>query len=245
MRTVVALGAAVVLTAASSFSKAEVIDAQALMQSQGELLLQLEQLRQETQSLRGLMEELSFQLQEMSQDQKQRYLDLDERLGELVRVQREAASAAVPPASTPPSSPVVIGESSGSVAEPSPSVSDQDAYNAAFELIRAREFDSALDAMAEFIQAYPDSPLVLDARFWRGQVFDVQGVDAQAIEEFANLLQVAPDYRRALQVKVKLGKLLVKNQDVQNGRVILQEVIDQAPDSVEAGLARRELEALN
>jgi len=55
----------------------------------------------------------------------------------------------------------------------------------------------------------------------------------------------APEYRRILQVKVKLGKLLLKNQDVMNGRKILQEVITQAPESVEAGLASRELEKIN
>ncbi len=244
MRRFIATGAAVILTAASSFSQAESVDAQGLRQAQGELLLQLEQLRQETQALRGLMEELSFQLQEMSQDQKQRYLDLDERLGELVRVQRDAQTAVSTAGGAP--APVVIGGTVSTASESNaPSVSDQDAYNQAFELIRAREFDQALNAMANFIQTYPDSPLVLDARFWRGQVFDVQGQDANAIEEFRNLTQLAPDYRRILQVKVKLGKLLVKNQDLQGGRAILQEVINQAPESVEAGLAQRELEAIN
>ncbi len=244
MRRFIATGAAVILTAASSFSQAESVDAQGLRQAQGELLLQLEQLRQETQALRGLMEELSFQLQEMSQDQKQRYLDLDERLGELVRVQRDAQTAVSTTSGAP--APVVIGGTANAASDSGePSVSDQDAYNQAFELIRAREFDQALSAMANFIQTYPDSPLVLDARFWRGQVFDVQGQDANAIEEFRNLTLLAPDYRRILQVKVKLGKLLVKNQDLQGGRAILQEVINQAPDSVEAGLAQRELEAIN
>jgi len=99
--------------------------------------------------------------------------------------------------------------------------------------------------MESFTQAYPDSELVLDARFWRGQVFDVLGRDQEAIEAFKSITLDAPDYRRILQVKVKLGKLLVKNQDLMNGRKILQEVITQAPESVEAGLASRELEKTN
>jgi TolA-binding protein len=112
-------------------------------------------------------------------------------------------------------------------------------------LIRERKFEESLIAMESFTRAYPDSELVLDARFWRGQVFDVLGRDEEAIEAFKSLTLVAPDYRRILQVKVKLGKLLIKNQDVMNGRKILQEVITQAPESVEAGLASRELEKTN
>ncbi|NCV52830.1 MAG: hypothetical protein EBW65_10090, partial [Gammaproteobacteria bacterium] len=225
-------------TAASLFSYAEEpFDAESLRRSQGELLLQIEQLRQETQALRGLMEELSYQLGQMSSDQKTRYLDLDQRLGELVRIQKEAIS------STPRPTPATADSTTGGVGEAgaqasvSNDISDQDAYNSAFQLIRERKFEEALVAM--------DSELVLDARFWRGQVFDVLGRDEEAIEAFKSLTLVAPDYRRILQVKVKLGKLLIKNQDVMNGRKILQEVITQAPESVEAGLASRELEKTN
>ena len=80
---------------------------------------------------------------------------------------------------------------------------------------------------------------MLDARFRRGQVFDVLGRDQEAIEAFKSITLDAPDYRRILQVKVKLGKLLVKNQDLMNGLKILQEVITQAPGSDDAGLASR------
>ena len=247
MRLVQTAGAAVVMTAASLFSYAEEpFDAESLRRSQGELLLQIEQLRQETQALRGLMEELSYQLGQMSSDQKTRYLDLDQRLGELVRIQKEAISST--PRPTPAISDSVttggVGEA-GVQASVSNDISDQDAYNSAFQLIRERKFEESLIAMESFIRAYPDSELVLDARFWRGQVFDVLGRDEEAIEVFKSLTLVAPDYRRILQVKVKLGKLLIKNQDVMNGRKILQEVITQAPESVEAGLASRELEKTN
>jgi TolA-binding protein len=247
MRLVQTAGAAVVMTAASLFSYAEEpFDAESLRRSQGELLLQIEQLRQETQALRGLMEELSYQLGQMSSDQKTRYLDLDQRLGELVRIQKEAISST--PRPTPATADSVttggVGEA-GVQASVSNDISDQDAYNSAFQLIRERKFEESLIAMESFIRAYPDSELVLDARFWRGQVFDVLGRDEEAIEVFKSLTLVAPDYRRILQVKVKLGKLLIKNQDVMNGRKILQEVITQAPESVEAGLASRELEKTN
>ena len=249
MRLVQTMGAAVVMTAASLFSYAEeAFNAESLRRSQGELLLQIEQLRQETQALRGLMEELSYQLGQMSSDQKTRYLDLDQRLGELVRIQKEAVVAVPTQGGTvvvldPATPDDTTGQ--GVQAAAAPEISDQDAYNSAFQLIRERQFDDALAAMESFTQAYPDSELVLDARFWRGQVFDVLGRDQEAIEAFKSITLDAPDYRRILQVKVKLGKLLVKNQDLMNGRKILQEVITQAPESVEAGLASRELEKTN
>ena len=54
MRLIPTAGAAVVMTAASLFTYAEEpTGTESLRQSQGELLLQIEQLRQETQALRG------------------------------------------------------------------------------------------------------------------------------------------------------------------------------------------------
>ena len=245
MRLFQTVGAAVVMTAASFVSYAQdPVNGESLRQAQGELLLQIEQLRQETQALRGLMEELSYQLGQMSSDQKTRYLDLDQRLGELVRIQKEAVAAGPAQGSTIASDPSQ-GATAASLAPMMPEVSDQDAYNSAFQLIRERQFEEALAALESFIEVYPSSDLVLDARFWRGQVFDVLGRDEEAIEAFKSITLVAPEYRRILQVKVKLGKLLLKNQDVMDGRKILQEVITQAPESVEAGLASRELEKIN
>ena len=145
MRLAQTAGAAVVMTAASLFSYAEEpFSAESLRQSQAELLLQIDQLRQETQALRGLMEELSYQLSQMSSDQKTRYLDLDQRLGELVRIQKDAVIA-----QSTQMTPGMGSAIDGSVANQNqtPEISDQDAYEAAFQLIRERQFEAALSAM--------------------------------------------------------------------------------------------------
>lgn len=207
--------------------------------ARGELLLQIEQLRQETQALRGLMEELSNQLRTMQDDEKSRYLDLDRRLGELIRIQREAVQSAAAPA------PIPSADGSEVISRPEPTrVPAQEAYNLAFQMIRERQFEESLAAMAEFISRYPDSALIHDARFWRGQVYDVLADDANAIKEYEGLLADKPDYRRLPQVQIKLGKLYVKTGQTAAGQQLLNALISADPDSVEAGLARRELEAI-
>jgi TolA-binding protein len=207
--------------------------------ARGELLLQIEQLRQETQALRGLMEELSNQLRTMQDDEKSRYLDLDRRLGELIRIQREAVQSAAAPA------PIASADGAEVISRPEPTrVPAQEAYNLAFQMIRERQFEESLAAMAEFISRYPDSALIHDARFWRGQVYDVLADDANAIKEYEGLLADKPDYRRLPQVQIKLGKLYLKTGQTAAGQQLLNALISADPDSVEAGLARRELEAI-
>lgn len=207
--------------------------------ARGELLLQIEQLRQETQALRGLMEELSNQLRTMQDDEKSRYLDLDRRLGELIRIQRDTVQSQVAPAPIP-----TDDSSPATTALDLPQVPAQEAYNIAFQMIRERQFEESLAAMADFILSYPDSELIHDARFWRGQVYDVLADDANAIKEYEGLLAIKPDYRRLSQVQIKLGKLYLKTGQTAAGQQLLNALISADPDSVEAGLARRELEAI-
>jgi TolA-binding protein len=207
--------------------------------ARGELLLQIEQLRQETQALRGLMEELSNQLRTMQDDEKSRYLDLDRRLGELIRIQRDTVQSQVAPAPIP-----TDDSSPATTALDLPQVPAQEAYNIAFQMIRERQFEESLAAMADFILNYPDSELIHDARFWRGQVYDVLADDANAIKEYEGLLAIKPDYRRLSQVQIKLGKLYLKTGQTAAGQQLLNALISADPDSVEAGLARRELEAI-
>lgn len=209
--------------------------------ARGELLLQIEQLRQETQSLRGLLEELGNQLRTMQSDEKSRYLDLDRRLGELIQIQRDAVSAQ----SGDPTGSRTLPMQPDGIATPNqpPQLSAQEAYNLAFQMIRERQFEESLDAMAAFILQYPESELIHDARFWRGQVYDVLADDMKAIQEYEGLLAVKPDYRRLSQVQIKLGKLYLKTGRIEEGQRLLNALIAADPESVEAGLARRELEA--
>src|SRR5690554_876117 len=48
-----------------------------------ELYSRLDQLQQEMQTLRGTVEEQSYRIQRMEQEQRDRYLDLDQRVSEL------------------------------------------------------------------------------------------------------------------------------------------------------------------
>jgi len=118
---------------------------------------------------------------------------------------------------------------------------DQASYNSAFQLIRKGEFEQAIDAMMAFTHQYPKSELLVDAIFWVGQVESVLGKNSQAMETFGYIAKTFPDYRRILQVQVKLGKLLIESGRLNEGLSVLGKVIDLAPSSVEAGLADREI----
>ena len=104
-------------------------------------------------------------------------------------------------------------------------LSEEDAYSAAFDQIRLRNFESALRRMTQFKHNFPNSKRRPDAIFWAGQVYDVLGQSSAAIGEFIQLFTEYPNYRRLSAATVKLGKLLIQENRPADGRLLLSQVI--------------------
>ena len=233
--------AAAVAVAAFSFlepQKAIANDLDSLRELQLDLLEKMDFMQQEIQMLRGMVEEQALQIESLQSDGRARYLDLDGRLSALS--QRPAvvpgAVADTPTQDTEPAvadSGIELGDPENEVAE----------YQAAFSLIRERQYDDAILAMERFIQRFPSGKLVADAYFWLGQVFEENNQPGQAIAVFQSLVQNYPEYRRIQQTQLDLGRLQLAT-DPAAGQATLQALIDSAPDSDAASSARDLIESL-
>jgi TolA-binding protein len=110
----------------------------------------------------------------MKQEGLERYQDLDRRIG-----------AGVAPAATPENSsaggaqvlpPVVLRL--GRSCQPTPAASSEPGdpakeklyYDAAFDLIKAKDFDKASQAFTAFLRKYPNSQYAGNAQYWLGEV---------------------------------------------------------------------------
>ena len=219
-----------------------VLDNESLIQ----LSAQLDDLRNETQLLRGEIETLQFQNDNAAERQQALYLDLDSRLqnlensqattsqqlSEAVRLSQEAtqvaqtANAAV---NTPP--PVPIG-------------SDQDNYNAAFDLIQSRQYGDAALAFQNFLQAFPQSPLADNAQYWLAETFYVQRQFAEALPEFQLVLDAYPQSAKLPDALLKIGYCNYELQNFAAARTALEQVSRQFPDTTAARLAVQRLERI-
>ncbi|HEX9294719.1 MAG TPA: tol-pal system protein YbgF [Polyangiaceae bacterium] len=61
-------------------------------------------------------------------------------------------------------------------------------YDAALSLVRAKQYEKALDALTGFLVRYPDHPYVENAMYWRGECFYAKGEYARAAEQFEGLI---------------------------------------------------------
>ncbi|MGL4271256.1 MAG: YbgF trimerization domain-containing protein, partial [Pseudomonas paracarnis] len=130
--------------------------------AQGELFNQLQQMQEQIARQQGVIEVLQNDVARMKQESLERYQDLDRRIG-----------SGVAPAATPENSSAggdasaAAGAAAGAGAaaaqapaassEPGDPAKEKLYYDAAFDLIKAKDFDKASQAFSAFLRKYPNS----------------------------------------------------------------------------------------
>lgn len=230
--------------------------------SASELLNMLEQNRQEITELRGLVEQLTFEVEQLKKQSKERYIDLDRRLLEMSQgggtTTRNGAvgsggSSAVSTTSAPLSSvgpavtattvaPVAVAGSGAPAAvaagTQAPTADAQAAYDAAYQFIKDREYEKAVDAFHAFINQYPESDLTPNAYYWLGEVYLVIPKPELAKQAFIVVVSKYTTHRKAPDAFYKLGVTYDRLGSKKEAETFLQQTISRFPNTTSAKLAQ-------
>lgn len=233
-----------------------VVDARAA--SQLEMQQQLDSLLNEVSELRGSTEEHSFKLEQILQQQRDIYQEIDRRLGGGAAVQPQGtpAAPAVTPAGnpaavvapeqvattqTPVSTPTATPKSTADLA----GLSDQEAYNRGVDLIsKEKDYSGAISLFENFIVQYPKSNLTPNAHYWLGQLYSRNNDVAKAKGQFVAVVDKFPNSSKVPDSLLKLGEMAAKQNDVALARKYYDRLIRSFPKSKAAGIAKNKLESL-
>lgn len=216
--------------------------AQAPVSAQGMLFNQLEQMQQEIAQLRGMVEEQQHEIRRLKQEGLERYQDLDQRLAGLTAgapAQNSATGPTGAPGNTTP--PAAAQQANAEAADPA---KEKLYYDAAFDLIKAKDFDKASQAFTAFLNRYPNSQYAGNAQYWLGEVNLAKGDLQGAGQAFARVSQTYPDHSKVPDSLFKLADVERRLGNNDKARGILQQVIAQYPGSSAAQLAQRDLQRL-
>ncbi|WP_110656112.1 tol-pal system protein YbgF [Salinicola halimionae] len=225
------------------------------------ILNQLQDNQQQIQQLRGQVEELRYQLDQVKQQTQQQYLDLDDRIsgggmgagstgnsgGDLDGASIDSGTANDVARDTGTSdggstaSDARNSSQSGASDRGGQSGADgqdgRDAYQAAFQQVQSRQFDSAITAFQSFISNYPQSSLVPNAHYWLGELYSAQSQLEQAAKAFETVISDYPQSNKVPDALYKLGLLKARQGDTAGSRQLLQQARDDYPDSNAAQMA--------
>ncbi len=212
--------------------------------AQGELFMQLQQMQEQIARQQGVIEVLQNDVQRMKQENLERYQDLDRRL----------AAGTAPAAAAPDNSSSAGGDTAGNSAAPAPQAAASSEpgdpakeklyYDAAFDLIKAKDFDKAALAFAAFLRKYPNSQYAGNAQYWLGEVNLAKGDLQGAGQAFAKVSQLYPKHAKVPDSLYKLADVERRLGHTDKVKGILQQVIAQYPGTSAAQLAQRDLQRM-
>ncbi|MFQ5676029.1 MAG: tol-pal system protein YbgF [bacterium] len=123
--------------------------------------------------------------------------------------------------------------------------SARELYNTAYRDLIRGNYQLALHGFRQFLQQYPNSDLADNAQYWTGEVFYAQGRYSNAIEEFEKVVRWYRNGDKTASALLKIGFAYLNIDEIEQGKLYLQEVIQQHPNSEEASLAKGRLASLN
>ncbi|AXI63075.1 MULTISPECIES: tol-pal system protein YbgF [Pseudomonas] len=216
--------------------------------AQGMLFNQLQQMQDQISRQQGVIEELQNQVARMKQESLERYQDLDRRIGS------GAAPAATPEnSSAGGDASAAAGAAAGAGAaaqapaasgEPADPAKEKLYYDAAFDLIKAKDFDKASQAFAAFLRKYPNSQYAGNAQYWLGEVNLAKGDLQGAGQAFAKVSQLYPKHAKVPDSLYKLADVERRLGHTDKVKGILQQVVSQYPGTSAAQLAQRDLQRM-
>lgn len=235
-----------------------------------EMFVQLQALQAEVRELRGLLEQQSYTIEQLSQRRMDDYLDLDRRIGELSgaaprsthtpsksgsinkapRPDNKSDDTTVAPSSGPVSYSTSKPEnkivSAGAKTAPVAIAANEadkakQAYRAAYQKVKDRQFDQARVALVGFIGDHPGSHYIPNAYFWLGELYYLESDLEESKESFTVLITQHPEHRKVADAKFKLGKVYHQLGDQGAAREMLESVLSDHPGSTAANPAREYL----
>ncbi len=199
----------------------------ALLKSEADVQVGLQRLSDQIDQLEANLADTTFRLNDLSQQIAATNQELRAVRGSL------GAGAVVP-----------SGGGSPSAGAPKPA-DPQALYDAARNDYVRGNYELAILGFNQYLEAFPDSELADNARYWIGECHFSQGDYQQAIREFDRIARDYPRSDKLASALLKKGYAYLQMGRVNEGRIQLNNVIDAYPGSDESALARQRLAALD
>ena len=207
----------------------------AMLRAQGmlDLLQSVEAMKNEMAKLRGQIEVNTYNVDTTQKRQKDLYVDLDNRLRKLERV--EGPTASVTPA--PSDSPAPVTAPSA----PNDPVAENRAYESAFNLFKIGNYQGAIAGFQNFLKTYPSSPLAANAQYWVGNSYSAQKDYKAAIAQQQKLIKSYPASPKVPDALLNIASSYAELGEKENAKKALEEILAKHPLSPAADTAKKRL----
>lgn len=218
-------------------------NANSSLSGQAQVFMQLQDMQNQINQLRGIVEEQQLVIKQLQQDSLDRYKELDKRLttSNTQPITNTGGASNAIDASGQPTPPKTVVDKSAA-ADPQ---QEKLYYDASFSLIQKKDYPKAEQAFTAFLNKFPNSQYAGNALYWLAEVNLVQGNFQGASTNFNKVIQQYPDHNKVPDAMYKLATVQDQLGDKAKAKELLRQLITKYPSSSAATLAKRMLQTLN
>ncbi|HSF68526.1 MAG TPA: tol-pal system protein YbgF [Nitrospiraceae bacterium] len=116
-------------------------------------------------------------------------------------------------------------------------------YDRVMEEFKHRDYEAALAGFRFFLELHSQSSLAANAHYWAGECQYRLGRYKEALKTFYHVVSYYPLSPKLAASTLKIGQTYTRLKDHEKARMMYERLIDQYPESAEAELARKALDA--
>ncbi|MGB0360047.1 MAG: tol-pal system protein YbgF [Endozoicomonas sp.] len=210
--------------------------------STAHLINTLNQMQQELMEVRGQLEEQTYLINKLQQENRDRYVDLDDRIIRLSNT-GSASKGSDLVTDIKPTAPLLIKPVQKTASKVS-SKEEENSYQAAFSMIRSKQFDNAKSALQKQLETYPKGRYAANSHYWLGEVEMAQGSYDDALRSFFVVIKDFPKSTKVPDASYKLGRIYDMKGERNKSKALLEAVIEKYPGSAAARLSDTYLRAM-
>ncbi len=121
---------------------------------------------------------------------------------------------------------------------------EQRTYQTAYDFIRAEKYDQAIVTLQKMLAKYPSGQFAANAHYWLGELYGLQGKNAQSAAEFQIVIKNYSDSPKIADANLKLALIYAAEQKWDAARAVFKRVINHYPGTASARLANEQLKQL-
>jgi tol-pal system protein YbgF len=118
---------------------------------------------------------------------------------------------------------------------------EQRAYDAALDQFKSGNYSASLGSFANFVRAYPRSPLAPSAQYWVGNAHYALRDYRSAIASQRQLIAAYPDSQKVPDALLNISSSQIELGDTQGAKRTLEDLASRYPASEAADRAKRRL----
>lgn len=211
---------------------------------------QIQDLQSQIADLKGRLDTVEHNYQQLTDQIKTQYADLDKRLQDLSAAKAPAA-AATAAAIEQDKGTEKLEANERAMEQPqkqtvatSPSADEEKSYQKILGVLKKKDYVRATKMLQDFLTKYPHNFYTANAHLWLGDLYLLENQPDSAVAEYQALILSFPKSDKVSMAQLKLGFAFADQNNITKAQSQLRKVIRLYPGTKVAKLAKARLDQL-